>query len=338
MTSAGPADRGGRQPGLDGLKGLAIVLVVLIHAAPEQPAWYTAHFVGGFSRLAVPVFLVITGFLAGWKAADRRRFQRQALTFLRLHVVYGVFYWGVNLLLHGSGPLTPKSVLLRFGEAAWPGQYYLVVLVQTFVVAGVLLPERFWHSRAWLVLSGGAAVAGLGLVSAAADLADALALPRVGFRILATASGVWLWFFYFALGAALGARRRQDAAPPLGMGASLAALGAALALATSGFPHLPDWGDPERYPYARLSVVAGTTLVALVLPRLAPLPAPAWLARLGVDSFGIYVLNPALLMTMAAVLGPPLGVADSLARAGVTIAVALPLVALLRRYAPIALP
>ena len=115
-----------------------------------------------------------------------------------------------------------------------------------------------------------------------------------------------------------------------------AALG--LVVATLGVPDFPSWQEPLRYAYARAPIYLGATLVALALPVLARLRGPALLTRLGRDSFGIYVFNPATLMAIAAIFGPPGSIPDSWLRTAITLAFCSVLTALARKWAPWALP
>ena len=66
-------DTSSRLAGLDALKGVSILMVVLIHAVPEGPDWYQDHVVNGIARLAVPSFLIVTGFLNGLMGSSRAK-------------------------------------------------------------------------------------------------------------------------------------------------------------------------------------------------------------------------------------------------------------------------
>jgi surface polysaccharide O-acyltransferase-like enzyme len=321
-----------RLPGLDALKGVAIVLVVLIHAAPSVPEAYRVHIVNGLARLAVPLFLVTTGFLVGLKQTPKSRLRDHFRRFLWLHLLYGAVYAALSVAR--GGPFDPGSVrawLRPFGIAAWAGQFYLVVLVQVYFVAGYLLPAGAWP-RVWTpVLSGVAAAAGvlaLWLATTATGLASGPWLAGL------LEHGVWLWFFYFALGAYLGARPDLAPAPRAGVAALL--LG--VVVVSVGILDLPSWGEPPLRPYARGSIFLGAALVALSLPAIAPRPPGRLLQRVGRDSFGIYVLNPTLLACLAASFGPVESLARSWLYAAAVVPAAIAATAMLRRFAPFALP
>jgi uncharacterized membrane protein YcfT len=240
----------GRLAGLDGVKGVSIVFVVMIHAAPSDSPLYSAHVIGGLTRLAVPCFLAITGFLAGMRGTGPARFRASFWTFVRLHLVYGVFYglWGAAFV-GLPDPVTAKFVVMRFGEAAWAGQYYFVVLIQLFLFLALLPAGRSWRAPAWLWGSAAAAGGWLLLLVAAPDIARAFSLPRFGERLLSTPSALPVWFLFFALGAHMGQRYAQA---PTGTPAPAWCPGAVLLGVAVGTLALPSWPAWESgYPYAR---------------------------------------------------------------------------------------
>lgn len=330
-----------RLPGLDAVKALAIALVVLIHAAPPGPGWYAQHVVGGAARLGVPAFLLVTGFLAGARAWPRRRLAAGSARFLRLHVIYGLFYWALSILRDGPPDrLTWKVALLPFGEASYPGQFYFVIVVQILFVAGVLLPEGAWRRASAVWLSAAAALGGIALLATAPSLTRELGLSAWAARPFTTASAVWLWFYYFALGAWLGehARDRAGRLSRLHGRSAAAMIGAGVLVAGAGWPSLAALATPQPNPYARLPILIGATLVGLCLPSLAARSAPRVLQRLGAETFGIFVMNPALLSLWSGFAGAATSLVGSWLRAAATVAVAAPLTSLLRRRARWLLP
>jgi surface polysaccharide O-acyltransferase-like enzyme len=328
-----------RLAGLDAVKGLAILMVVVIHAAPVERDAYQDHFVNGMARLAVPLFLAISGYLAGLKGTSRARFAAYFRKFLKLHVIYSAFYWLLSVLRQGvADDITVKDVLLRFGAGAYAGQYYFAILVQTYFVAAFLLPGRFWQR--WWVLPASAltAVAGTILLAIEFDASE----PAPALALLARLRGepVWLWFFYFALGATLGAReaeRSASGALPSRLPALAGACGG-VAIATLGMPAVVGDSFALAFPYSRLPIFLGSTLLVLALPVLARAPDPPALIRLGRESFGIFVFNPALLMLLVNLLGKPEHPWSSWGYVAITACGCLLIAAFLRRRAPGLLP
>ena len=332
-------ERPPRLPGLDAVKGVGILLVVLIHAAPEAREGYDRHFVNGVARLAVPAFLLVTGFLSGIKQSGPDKLAGYFRTFLRLHLVYGLFYWGVSLLRNGlPDSLTAKSVVLHFGVASYAGQFYLAILVQLFLVAAFLLPARFWERGSAVLLAAAAAVAGIGWLYLLFGLPDlAAGLPDPLPVLLGFQSGIWLWLYYFALGGWLGHRARTGGGVAPAWTPLL--LGAALLLAALDLPTLPGWEeDLALRPYTRPSILLASTLLAFALPALARRDAPGPLRRLGVESFGVFVLNPALLLALSDLLGRPATLGSSWLYVAAAVAAAVPLTRLARRWLPFMVP
>ena len=324
-----------RLKGIDTLKGLCIVGVVLIHAAPRYDDAYGIHVVGGLMRLAVPLFLAVTGYLVGLKRTGRSRFRSNLITFVRLHLIYGAFYGLFEALMNGvPDPLTVKFVVMRFGQGAYLGQYYLVILIQLFLFLSLLPDQRSWRSAGWVWGSAATATAGVLLLAALPTEAHEIDAPVAVWKAARTPYGLWIWFFYFALGARLGS---APGAPTLTR-LRLAGAGLGLVVATIGFPDLPAWGDLLRYPYARVPIYLGAMLGILALPALARLRGNRVLARLGRDSFGIFVFNPAALMSIAHFFGRPASVPESWLHAAVALAACSALTTVLRRRARWALP
>ncbi len=321
-----------RLDGLDGLKGVAIAFVVLIHAAPVEASFYRDSVVNGAYRLAVPAFLATTGYLAGLRGSSRERLSAYFWRFLRLHLIYGAFYWGLSLALRGvQEPLTLKSALLHFGAGSYPGQYYFAILLQVFFLTGFLLPSRFWRHGAAPLLAGGLAVIGIVGLQVAVE-----AEPGTPLSWLARLrqNPFWLWLHYFTLGAFLGDRRRSGRLGPAPAALALPLLLAAGVVVTLDWPPFGVAELPTPFPYARLSILLGATLLVLGLPWIAERPAPAWLTRTGRGSLGIFVFNPALLALAFQVLGRPQEPLGSLLLAAATIGVGLALADLARRRAP----
>jgi surface polysaccharide O-acyltransferase-like enzyme len=337
MMAASPDTR---LAGLDAVKAVAISLVVLIHAAPPRPAWYQEHVIEGAARLGVPAFLLVTGFLAGSRSWSRRRLLLGCGRFLRLHVLWSLFYWGVSVLRDGPPErLTWKSALLHFGEGSWAGQFYFVVVVQIFLLAA-LLPEAAWRQPVVVAASAAAALAGMALLGAGTSLGAELGLGEWAARPLTAGSAVWHWFYYFSLGAWLGETARDPVRrlPSLPGWGTAALIGAGVLIAAAAWPGSATAPAPGLAPYARLPILLGATLVGLALPSLASRAAPRALLRLGAETFGVFVLNPAILSLWNGLAGAATSLPGSWLRAAATVAVAAPVASLLRRRAGWLLP
>ena len=326
-----------RLGGLDGLKGLAILLVVAIHAAPLGDSAYREHFVGGLARLAVPLFLIVTGYLNGLHGSDPGKLAGYFRTFLRMHLVYGAIYFAIFLATGGLAEVSARSIWRAFGAGAYAGQFYLVVLLQVFLLAGYVLPPHFWRATPALLASAALAWAGIFALAAAFQAEE----PGVLLAMVGRLRGnpVWLWFFYFHLGAWLGSRsgKLRTGSPMSSLGAA-AAVTLSVALATSDVPSFTSDAFDATFPYARASIFLAATALAGAVPWLAGRATPSVLQGLGRESFAIYVLNPALLLGLYAIAGRPAGALTSWVYVAATVALASLAGSLLRRHAPLLLP
>jgi len=326
-----------RMPGLDGLKAIAIIFVVMIHAAPLHSGWYERYITQGVARLAVPVFLIITGYLTGFKAKGRPALAVRFRRFLWLQLFYGAFYWAFGLRHGFPDHLTLRAALLHFWAGSYPGQYYLVILVQLFFVTAFLLPTAFWRSRISLVLSALGVVAGTVLLWSygAPNRSPLLAILDRG-----QDNSIWLWLFYFTLGGYLGSRLRDGSLASWSnrWGPALASMGLAITLIlVDGALHAQANHD-MAFPYTRLSVLVAATLVGLAVPTLAHWRAPGELQQLGRHSFAIFVFNPAVLGIFLDLYGRASQVWSSLIYVACILLVSLGIGVVLQKRAPLLLP
>jgi peptidoglycan/LPS O-acetylase OafA/YrhL len=325
-----------RLAGLDVLKGVAIVGVVAIHTPPSDAPEYRALVLQGVARLAVPLFLVISGFLVGSRPPSRERATAYFWKFVRLHLLYGALYWLLDPLRGVPwAPITPKVALMHFAAFSFPGQFYLFALLQIYFALAFLIPERAWGRTPLLLASAALAIATTAFLSHARGAAGA---PTPFGVIASQVEGTaLLWLFPFCLGMRIGRSRAPERAP------GGAALWIALALlaacvAALDLPHTDGPGYTDRVAYARWSIGLGTILLAVALPgasrrlRLAPLEA------LGRESFGIFVWNPLITGVLKLRWLHPVDVWDSLFFLLITLAIAYPLSRGLRRVAPFAFP
>jgi peptidoglycan/LPS O-acetylase OafA/YrhL len=324
-----------RLGGLDSLKGIAIALVVAIHAAPSAAPEYQRIVIAGIARLAVPLFLVMSGYLIGSRPPPQAKLAGYFWKFLRLHLIYGAFYWALEPLSAGHyRALSPKNALMHFAAFAYPGQYYLFVLPQIYLLFGFLIPERR-RSQTGLLLASLLLSAGC-IALLAASVASGSAAPPPGIVAGHAEASFVLWLFAFCAGVWVGARERSFAR--LGGAGSLLLLAAAAGLAVFELPRTDGAAYLERFAYARWSILIGTALMAAALPwaahrlRLPPFEA------LGRESFGIFVFNPAILFLLARAVGQVETLPRSLAYLAVTLAVAYGLARTLRPRLPIAFP
>jgi surface polysaccharide O-acyltransferase-like enzyme len=342
-SKTGPQVEGGksarqRLDGLDAVKAVAAVGVVAIHAVPLASPAYSDYVVGGVARLAVPIFVIVSGFLAGLSSAAGEKMRANVVRFVRLHLVWGLFYWCAYTVA-GIAPDSPdwKWIVGRFGEGGYPGQYYFIIMIQIYVVCA--LPALVGSSSRPWENSRVAIAAFVVSVLVLAGMPDGVQPGQLlGDSVFATIGGlsrigVWHWFFYFALGASLG-RAHLEGRPVIGGVAALGLVVVGTLIAAIGWPLLPAIESRTYLPYTRLSIVLGATAVGLALPFLAGLQAPRWLRMFGRNSFGIFVLNAILVYCAKLAFGQPASVAESLILVAVVSCASVGLSRGLARVAP----
>jgi peptidoglycan/LPS O-acetylase OafA/YrhL len=311
--------------------------VVAIHAAPSGAPDYQRYVIAGIARLAVPLFLVISGFLIGRSRPPQAKLVGYFWKFVRLHLLYGAFYWALEpVTLGGYRDLAPKNVLMHFAAFAYPGQYYLFVLPQIYFLFGFVIPEP-WRSRTVLLAASLLLAAGcVAILSASLASGSAAPLPAV-VAGHAEATCV-LWLFAFTAGVWIGAREGRAPVARVGRAGSLLLAAAATTLAVLELPPTDGALYVKQFAYARWSILIGTALLAGALPwtsrslRLGPLEA------LGRESFGVFVLNPAILALLKLGLGHAETLSRSLLYLAATLAIAYGLTRWLRPRLPFAFP
>ncbi|MGZ4680853.1 MAG: DUF459 domain-containing protein [Acidimicrobiales bacterium] len=308
-----------RVPALDGLRGIAVLAVVMYHLAPDRLP-------GGF--LGVSMFFVLSGFLItslllsesasrgriGLRSFWRRRFRRllpAALVGLALAVVVAalvgdphqlrtlpgdiasaaayVANWhfiaqGVAYGVHYQQP----SVVQHFWSLAIEEQFYIVVALLAFALARASASRRTWG-----LVFGILAVASMAATLALGSANQIEVYFGTGTRAFELLAGSLL---AIALaGRISSATGGAPAGPPrrLRRGITQAAGAVGLIALVAAFA-LVRIGDPIVYR-GGLWIVAGLTIVVLLAVRTT-----GWFARalswrpltvLGLVSYGVYVFH-----------------------------------------------
>ncbi len=188
---------GKRESWLDGLKGFAILLVVLGHvlsgyldAGMFPSAYYSFYEVRSWIySFHMPLFFMLSGFtftLAYYRTGKLRRegYLRQLLNLLWIYVLFVLLQWGVKQVVPQlvNETYTLENLRRMFVEPLGNFWYLYVLLVLYLLAALVRLPK--WPMQ-WLLLLGGGAIL-------AADVRmdwTALTLYRIIYHL-----------FFFALG------------------------------------------------------------------------------------------------------------------------------------------
>jgi peptidoglycan/LPS O-acetylase OafA/YrhL len=321
-SATGASARLGRIPALDGLRGLAVALVVAYHFAPT---WFPAGFLG------VDVFFVLSGFLITslalgehHRTADvsvRDFYVRRARRLLPAAIVtivatvavaavlqptsargttrgqavasllYGANWWSIVRNDSYQATFGAESPLSHFWSLAVEEQFYLVF---PLVLAGlvVLARRRGAPTRSialgLLATSTVVALASAGWMAALHDpSADPSRLyfgtdTRIQAPLLGVAAACAWWLWSDRIRRGAPARWLAGAAPV----ALVALLGAALVAGLR---------DSWLYHYGFLAVALGTAaLVLAVVAGRTPLTRVLehrWLCLLGLVSYSVYLVH-----------------------------------------------
>jgi peptidoglycan/LPS O-acetylase OafA/YrhL len=190
LATSRPGTRLGYRPALDGLRAIAIALVMLHHtAAFLVPAWQSWFFPGGF--LGVDLFLVLSGFLITTLLLERHGRERHPIATFYLRRVLRLVpallaLLAVNLLYallrgHGVGDALRSIAVVVAYVTNWAALagisispyvthlWSLAIEEQFYLVWPPLLfgALRLWHSRRrliWLALAIAVAAAAWRLI------------------------------------------------------------------------------------------------------------------------------------------------------------------------------
>ena len=301
----------GHQPVLDGLRGVAILLVMFVHLTVMDSgtlvdrAFYRISTLGW---VGVDLFFVLSGFLITGILYDSRNsphffrnfYVRRILRIFPLY--YAVVVVALVLLPRWPGVEPPAAawtywVFLSNFAVAWQEQFPLGILV---VVWSLAIEEQFYVVWApvvrWLTA--------VRLVRACL----ALIVGAIVFRVILSTAGAHPAVLYvlpfarmdaLALGALLAIlARRPGGLHPLARRARVAGPSAAVAVvAIAVWENNSRWSEPvmQTLGYSCLAVLFGALLVmALAAPPGAPirrvLMMPA-LRRVGIYSYSMYLLH-----------------------------------------------
>lgn len=334
MSSPLPTDRHGassaaRLPGLDGLRALAVILVVVYHLFPQ---WW---FVGGF--IGVDVFFVISGFLitslllrerdatGRMSLVDfwRRRARRLLPALVLLLLVCSSAAWviGGDVLVRlgaqiaGALTFSYNWVAIVIGEGYFGGTtpelfrnlWSLGIEEQFYVLWPLLLPLILLLPRAWARVAAVGALAAASAVWMGEIVASTGNVSRAYYGTDSHAFGI---LFGVALAFTL---HRTLAAPTLWMqrtavrrGAEIVGIAAVAGLLVLSFLAPTDSIRTFPLTIAGASILSGIAIIAAVWPhaRLGDALDARPLRWIGERSYGLYLWHwPLLVLLVAAVQG-----------------------------------
>jgi peptidoglycan/LPS O-acetylase OafA/YrhL len=317
MTARPP---GGFIPALDGLRGIAIILVMLHHFTYYRPTAGIDALIGDvlfFFWTGVDLFFVLSGFLITGILLDTRDSERYFSTFyarrvLRIFPLYYLVLFlafvvlrqfpALNLVLSGNDTSPPQ----------WPYWLYLsnVSIAEGGWVHGwvdiswsLAIEEQFylvWPLMIWLCRPRLVA-----LLCAAILVAEPIA------RVYARATGVadlsvfvlpWFRLDGFAVGALLALAQRRGLLPLLDRATPIVIIAGVAGIigCTIMGGHTWWWNRwMQQYGYLLIAIIGGAMLVSAVArptdslwPRLL---SAQWLRAFGKYSYAMYLIHPPIM-------------------------------------------
>lgn len=317
-------------PALDGLRGIAILLVLLHHFTrldPVTPLDTALLHLPQIGWAGVDLFFVLSGFLITGILIDARGSDRYFSSFYarRTLRIFPLYYLVVilSLVVVPQFPAAFEMLVTASPAREWPYWLYLT----NFLVAergafthGILdvtwslaIEEQFyivWAVVVWLCPPRALGWLCLGIL-VAAPLARALALER---DTLPIAVYVLPYFRADALaaGAGLAWLVRRHPLPDAGsLAARLALVGLAAVAAVGWIDGETWWWGPsmQRAGYSLLALTSGCLLVAaLLLPATHPWPrmlSAGWLRMFGKYSYALYLIHLPVMRVVEHYVLPP---------------------------------
>jgi peptidoglycan/LPS O-acetylase OafA/YrhL len=310
----------GHLPALDGVRGLAILMVLLLHFVaqmqPTTPLERGISWVLNFGAFGVELFFVLSGFLITGILADARAKPHYFRNFYmrRLLRIFPLYY-GVLAVLFFLVPLIPfvQGPHLDFlrEHQAWAWLYAVNIYIATHGEWALSYIDHFWSLCIeehfyffWplVVWALGSRPRRLMQVSLA------LAVGAMAARLAGNVAGIPWWTTYvltpfrldgLALGGFLAMLVRQPGGPALiaRLAPRFTLAMAGLVVATYAWVLVSAWGLTVIYPL-RVSLIifllAGLLMWVLILPAGSP-AARLFRSRamvfLGTYSYGLYVYH-----------------------------------------------
>lgn len=285
-----------REAWLDGLKGFAILLVILGHvlsgyldagAFPEAYAGFYSFRTWIYS-FHMPLFFLISGFtftLAYWREGRLRRagFEYQLLNLFWIYVLFALIQWGVKQVVPDMVNDAYDLEDLQEMFLVPLGNFWYVYVLFVLYVLGAVTRVPDWPGR-WLLLPGA-----LALLAADMHLDwTNLTVYRIVYH-----------FFFFALGSALCVQREYLSSGKL-LGIS------AMALATAAYFHF-FWYVRGWYANWRIAIAAATSYVYVTLffryRRLAEFPLFQLCGRHCLELYLLHTFFTAGLRSLLPLLG-----------------------------------
>jgi peptidoglycan/LPS O-acetylase OafA/YrhL len=286
----------------DLIRATAALAVIAIHVTAGYMSLPLGFIWNHLVRFAVPLFIIISGFLLCWTDNDLQPlsvthfYTRRLNRILWPYLIWTLIYTLVNAwLLHQSNLWQLASVFgqnLLWGNASYH-LYFIIIIIQMYALYPLL---RVWHHRsgAWLLFSS-LLLTGVVQIVLYLYLIHKIVLPGQYGPVYVRAFPVWI--FYFVFGMYMAARMKKNSQQDLPGVSALGCLwGLSLMIMVSD-----SWLSAAQGSIVRPSVILYTVssfLFFYVLARKLPWSNANWVRWLSAQSFIIYLMHPLFLMSL----------------------------------------
>jgi fucose 4-O-acetylase-like acetyltransferase len=281
-----------RDLAIDSIRGVAILMVIGIHALSQPLDSALAKAVDAALRPAVPLFLFVSGYLSG-RTLRVPVVKRVRATLMPYTIAFAVAY--LYMALHNPAmDHRPWVTIARYGLGYVFVYYYVPIYIGCTIILSLLFSRRDkttdGDNSRLLALLTAAILLGL-VVGSYLDPA----LARLGmsndFIEEARLRDLPFWFCFMALGAMIAIGNAEDA---LRRNALILIVCATLGYAIYAATRITSVGDAAAYDsIAYFAYAAPLCALLLVLA-----PGNAWLAYIGSGSYFIYLWHMFIVMLL----------------------------------------
>jgi len=290
----GSATTRARDPVIDAMRGIAILMVIGIHSLPRADDSALVIAIDAALRPCVPAFLFASGYLTA-RAGDVPLTKRVA----RSLGPYTVAFVAAYLFMAVQNPLMdhrPALILARYGLAYIFVYYYVFVYISCTVLLWLAVKIAGRDRQRLIALLNLAIVAGLTIGAYLDPLLQRLGLPPALIEE-ARMRDLPFWFGFMAAGAivgSLGIERLLREQRWLLLAIAVIAYAAYASVRIFKLGDAADYDSIAFFLYALLFCLAGLALA----------PRSPMLAFLGAASYAIYLWHIFAILVLRALLAP----------------------------------
>ena len=194
---------------IDLVRVVAVFQVILVHLSyviffkrdPLTPDWIAANFYDSFSRMGVPLFFMVSGFLLLGKTESIQDFFRKRFMKVGIPTLFwSVFYLFQTVEAYTNGTMTPLGITLSMLKAIYLGDveihlwflYILIGIYLTVPILRVFVSKASKNDLGYFVLLWFVATSLFEVVQRVSGFQTALVIPVVTGYVGYFVAGHWL--------------------------------------------------------------------------------------------------------------------------------------------------